>query len=80
MRSIRSFSPPLELRRWPSSSHGSCASCHYEPPRKALQASRADFVVRRVLVGLLALGTVAVVLDRLGAGGKLTLFPLLRSP
>jgi hypothetical protein len=37
-------------------------------------------VVRRVLVGLLALGTVAVVLDRLGAGGKLTLFPLLRSP
>jgi Ca2+:H+ antiporter len=33
-------------------------------------------VVRRVLVALLALGPVAVVLDRLGAAGKLTLFPL----
>jgi Ca2+:H+ antiporter len=33
-------------------------------------------VVRRVLVALLALGPVAVALDRVGAAGKLTLFPL----
>jgi Ca2+:H+ antiporter len=33
-------------------------------------------VVRRVLVALLALGAAAVVLDRVGAAGKLTLFPL----
>jgi Ca2+:H+ antiporter len=33
-------------------------------------------VVRRVLVDLLALGAAAVVLDRVGAAGKLTLFPL----
>jgi Ca2+/H+ antiporter len=33
-------------------------------------------VVRRVLVALLALGAAAVVLDHVGAAGKLTLFPL----
>src|SRR5919197_362013 len=40
------------------------------------QASRAELVVRRVQVALLARGPVAVALDRVGAAGKLTLFPL----